>query len=98
MRQMMCADEEVAGRDRHVLRQLSLDRHVCLVRIRIFEVLTHVQREGQNRTESWEGLIVETLPAELVLRARGNTRRDHTGWTDRRYWSARRTNSSLKYL
>ena len=80
------------------LRQLTLDREVTLVSIGVFKVLLHVQRERQHWSKARERLIVESLPAELILRSRSNTRRNHTSRTNRRYWSTWRTHCSLKHL
>src|SRR5690242_281060 len=97
MRQMVRADEDVTARQRHVLRDLTFYREVALVRVRVLEVLLHVQRERQHWSKTRERLIVEALTAELILRASGNTRSDYARSAD---WIAasRRTNGSLKNL
>src|SRR5678815_2700791 len=95
---MMRADEYVTTRHRHVFRDLALDREVALVRVGVFEVLLHVQRERKYWTKTRERLIVESLATELILRARGHTRRHYAGGANRCYWSTRRTDSSLKNL
>src|SRR5689334_14773082 len=97
MRQMMRADEDVTRRERHVLRQLALRREVALVRVGVFEILLHVQRERQHWSKTGERLIVEALTAELILRAGRNTRRHYARRTQR-IAAAWRTNGSLKYL
>ena len=48
-RQMMRADIDVAGRKRHVLGQLALDREVSLIRVGVFKVLADRKRERQQR-------------------------------------------------
>ena len=60
----------------------TLDREVSLVRVGVFKVLLHVQREGKYWTKARERLIVESLATKLILRARGNTRR-HDACQDR---------------
>src|SRR5207244_2430113 len=97
MRQMMCSHEQVTRRDGHVLRQLSLDCKVCLVRVGVFKVLGDVQRERKYRPKTREGLIVETHSAKLVLRARRNAWRKDSRRTD---WvsASAGTNSTLKDL
>src|SRR6185369_8109834 len=98
MWQMMRADEYVTTRHRHVFRDLTLDREIALVRVRVFEVLLHMQRERKHWTKTRERLIVESLATELILRARGDTGRHDAGGANRCYWSTRRTDSSLKHL
>src|SRR6185369_7103025 len=95
---MMSADEDVAAGNRHVFRQLTLDREVTLIRVRVLKVLLHVQRERKHWSKTREGLIVESLPTELILRAGGDARRRDTRRTNRRNWSTGGTHSSLKHL
>ena len=81
MRQVMRADEQVATGDRHVLRQLALDRKVRLIGVRIFEILADVQSERQYWSKARELLIVEALTAKLILRASSGTRCSKVGRT-----------------
>src|SRR6185295_7954864 len=97
MRQMMRADKKVAAGNCHVLCQLTFDRKVSLVRIRVFEILFDVQRERQDRTKPREGLIVKALPAKLVLRGCGGARRIKTRGT-KRICSRRSADRSLEHL
>src|SRR5215207_5441578 len=98
MRQVTRVNVDVASGERHVFGQLTLDSEVALKRVRVLEVLLHVQRERKHGTKARERLIVEALAAKLILRPRGNTRRHNSSRTDRRDWSTRRTNCSLKDL
>src|SRR5215510_2965869 len=98
MRQVMRANKNIAARDRHVFGQLPLDREVTLIRVGVLKVLLHVQREGKYWTKARERLIVQALATELILRANRDARSHNPCRTDRRHWSTRRTNSSLKYL
>ena len=94
---MMRTDEQVPRGNRHVLRQLSLNRKVRLICIRVFKVFVHRQREGQNWSKAWERLIIKALAPELILRACGRTRRQDTGWADR-ISACCRADGSLKNL
>src|SRR5437899_11210490 len=78
MRQVMRPDEQVAAGDRHVLRQLTLDRKVRLVGVRVFEILADVQRERQDWSKARERLIVKALTAKLISRRRGGGRSKYT--------------------
>ena len=91
-------DMDVAARDRHVLRELTFDCEVALQRVGVFKVFLYVQGKRQHWSKTGERLIVESLAAELVLSARGNTRRYNSCRTYRSDWSTRRTNCSLKHL
>ena len=98
MRQVTRTDVDVTSRKRHVARQLALDCEVALVRVSVFKVFLHVQCERQHWSKSRERLIVEPLPAKLVLRARCNARCDNARRTDQRDWSTRRTYRPLEHL
>src|SRR3712207_9555498 len=63
------ADEQVARRERHVLRQPPLQRQVRLVRVGVLEIRRDGQREREEGAEAGEGLVVEALAAELVVRS-----------------------------
>src|SRR2546421_1474136 len=93
----MSADEQVAAGDRHVLRQLTLDREVRLVGVRVFEVLADVQREWQYWSKAGELLIVEALAAKLILRSGGGARGKYPRWAERVSRGCS-THSSLEYL
>src|SRR6185369_3578784 len=85
MRQVVRAHENVAARNCHVFSQLTLDRKVRLVRIGVLEILFDVQSKRQHRTKSGERLIIETLPAELILSSRSGARRAiHAGNSTRK--------------
>src|SRR5262249_30861062 len=81
----MPPDKHVTGRNRHVLRYLSFNSEIRLVRISVFKVFADGQRERQNGAEAGEGLIVETLSPELILRASCQARCSKTWSTE---WSA----------
>ena len=81
MRQVVRADEQIAAGDGHVFRQLTLDRKVRLIRVRVFEILADVQGERQDWSKAGEGLIVKALAAKLILRSGGGTRRSKAGRT-----------------
>ena len=93
----MRPDEQVAAGDRHVLCQLTLDREVRLVGVRVFEILADVQRERQDWSKARERLIVKALTAKLISRSRGGARSKYTRWAE---WVSRGcgTHSSLEYL
>ncbi len=75
VRQVVRAREEPARLERHVLRELLFERHVGLVGVGVLEVRGDGQREGEERAEAGEGLVVEALAAELVVGAGGDARR-----------------------
>src|SRR6185369_13956594 len=96
MRQVVRANENVAARNCHVFGQLTLDRKVRLVRIGVLEILFDVQSKWQHGTKPGERLIVETLPAELILSTRSGARRAiHAGNSTRKITNH---NGALEHL
>src|SRR5581483_6823023 len=67
VRQVMRADENVTSRNRHVFRQLPLDREICLVGVRVFKVFADGQGEREEWTEAHECLIVEAYSTRKIL-------------------------------
>ena len=75
---MVRAYEDIAAGNCHVLGQLTLDRKVRLVRVRVLEILFDVQSKRQHWTKPGKRLIVEALAAELILSIDGHAGRDNS--------------------
>src|SRR5439155_5605129 len=95
-RQMMCANKQIARGKGHVLRNLALHSKVSLIRIGVFEILPNWKSERKQSSESREGLIVEALPAKLVLSAGSSARSTVNAWPGAR--KITNNHASLKHL